>query len=153
MLKHLTLMEESLTTTFLILLFFGAYQDIRKRQIPDYIVSGIFVLSFLRFVFLENQGTAERVTGIFIVSVPMLLITVAVPGAFGGGDIKFMAACGMYLGAETVFYSFFYAMVFGGFYSIYLILFKNKSRKTEFALGPFLVLGILLRLIFQGLFC
>ena len=134
-------MDVVLTTTFLILLFFGAYQDIKKRQIPDYIVSSIVVLSFLGLVFVKNLGAAERAAGIFI------------PGAFGGGDIKLMAACGMYLGADAVFYSFFYALVLGGFYSIYLILYKNRSRKTEFAFGPFLVSGIFLRLIFQGLFC
>ena len=153
MLKNLMLMDVVLTTTFLILLFFGAYQDIKKRHIPDYIGSSIVVLSFLGLVFVKNLGAAERAAGIFIVSVPMLLITVAVPGAFGGGDIKLMAACGMYLGADAVFYSFFYALVLGGFYSIYLILYKNRSRKTEFAFGPFLVSGIFLRLIFQGLFC
>ncbi len=153
MFEFLTLRNVVFTTTFLIFLFYGAYEDIRRRQIPDQIVSGIFALSFLGLVFLENPGAAERTAGIFIVSVPMLLITAALPGAFGGGDIKLMAACGMYLGAEAVFYSFFYALVLGGIYGIYLLLFKNKSRKTEFALGPFLASGILIRLIFQGFFC
>lgn len=153
MLKQLSIIETVLTTAFLISLFWAAYQDIRKRQIPDYIVSGIFALAFLGACFLQSPGAAERTAGVFIVSVPMLLTAAVFPGAFGGGDIKLMAACGMFLGAEAVFYSFFYALLLGAFYSVYLIKYKNKSPKTEIAFGPFLAAGILLRLIFQGFLC
>lgn len=150
MLKQISIINVMLTTTFLILLFCAAYQDIRKKQIPDGIISGIFVLSAAGLFLLDNPDVLEKTAGIFAVSVPMLVITMCVPGSFGGGDIKLMAACGMFLGAGNVFYSFFYALVLGGIYSIYLIICKNKSLKTEFAFGPFLAAGILLQLIFQN---
>lgn len=153
MLKQLMTMKGMLTTTFLVLLAGAAYVDVRKRKIPDLFVVGIFLTALAGMLCLETPGIFQRAAGTLAISVPMLLISLYAPGAFGGGDIKLMAACGMFLGAEDIFYSFFYALVLGGLYGLYLIFYKNKSGKTEFAFGPFLAAGILLRLIFRGFFC
>lgn len=153
MIKQFLTIDRMLTTTFLLFLISAACIDIRKRKIPDECIAGIFVLAFLQFPFLDTADIVQRLSGAFIISIPMLLITILVPGAFGGGDIKLMAASGLYLGAPDIFYSFFYALVLGGGYSIYLIAYKNKSAKTEFAFGPFLVSGIFLRLIFCSFMC
>lgn len=150
MLKQWISIQGVLTTTFLTLLFGAAYVDFRRRKIPDRIVFCLFLLGFSSLFFMETPGISQRAAGVFAVSVPMLLTVLYVPGAFGGGDIKLMAACGLFLGSEAVFYSFFYSLVLGGAYSLYLILCKNKPGKTEFAFGPFLAFGIFFRLIFQG---
>lgn len=150
MLKQLITMQGMLTTTFLILLTSAAYIDFKRKRIPDRIVFCIFFVAFTGLFFMETPVIAQKAAGIFVVSVPMLLAALCAPGAFGGGDIKFMAACGLFLGAEAVFYSFFYSLILGGIYSVYLVLYKNKAGKTEFAFGPFLASGIILRLIFQG---
>lgn len=153
MIKQFITIEYLLTTTFLILLARVAYADIKKRKIPDRFILGIFFIAFLRLLFSDMPDILQKLSGVLLISAPMLLLTIPVPGAFGGGDIKLMAACGLYLGAPDIFYSFFYALVLGGAYSIYLIAYKNKSVKTEFALGPFLVLGIFLRLTFCNFLC
>lgn len=40
----------------------------------------------------------SRIIGIFSVSVPLLVMTLLIPGAFGGGDIKLMGGLRSYIG-------------------------------------------------------
>lgn len=149
--KEILTIRGMLTTTFLCLLTGAAYVDMRKKRIPNPFVFGILLTAATGLFFLDEPDRGERILGAGAVSIPMLLVSLFVPGAFGGGDIKLMAACGLYLGAEAVFYSFFHALVLGGGYSLYLIIHKNKSRKERIAFGPFLAAGIIWRLIFQAL--
>lgn len=149
--KEILTIRGMLTTTFLCLLTGAAYVDMRRKRIPDSFVFGILLTAVAGLFFQDKPNMGERFLGAAAVSIPMLLISLFVPGAFGGGDIKLMSACGLYLGTEAVFYSFFHALVLGGGYSLYLIIHKNKSRKEQIAFGPFLAAGIVWRLIFQVL--
>jgi leader peptidase (prepilin peptidase)/N-methyltransferase len=65
-----------------------------------------------------------------------------IPGGFGGGDIKLMAAAGIVLGWKGNVFAFFIAALLGGVYGIYLLVTKKKGRKEHFAFGPFLSIGI-----------
>lgn len=147
--KQMMIIETLLTTTFLILLAMAAYQDIREKRIPDEITGGVLAVGVLEMLLLEAPGAVQRVAGMVTVSFLMLFVSLFSGGGFGGGDIKLMAACGLVLGAEEIFYSFFYALVLGGIYGVLIISCKNKSKKEEIAFGPFLVSGILIRLIFH----
>lgn len=84
----------------------------------------------------------SRVLGIFVVSVPLFLLTLLIPGAFGGGDIKLMAACGLFLGIKLTLISFAFAVLTGGVYGSWLLVMKKKNGKEHFAFGPFLCLGM-----------
>lgn len=48
----------------------------------------------------SEHGLIDRLIGALIVSVPMLLLALAIPGAFGGGDIKLMAVSEHFLGQD-----------------------------------------------------
>lgn len=96
-----------------------------------------------------EPGLIGRIAGFFAVSIPMLLMTVAIPGCFGGGDIKLMAVCGLILGWKGIFLAMFLAVLSGGFYGIYLLLAKKIERGAHFAFGPFLVLGIWTAMVYQ----
>ena len=126
-----------------------AYTDMHTMTIPDkYVIAagGIGILSALLF---PEISLPERIVGMFIVSLPLLVIALVVPGAFGGGDIKFMAACGIFLGWERNLYAFFWALLLAGIYSIWLLLIKKSGRKTSFAFGPFLCMGMCLSFLFS----
>ncbi len=73
----------------------------------------------------------------FSVSLPLFLITLAVPGGFGGGDIKLMAACGLFLGWKLCLLSLCFGLLTGGLYGIWLLAAGKKGRKEHFAFGPF----------------
>lgn len=116
--------------------------DADTMEIPDgFVIAGLAagILSIFAF---PGIGWLERIIGVFCVSVPLFLITLVIPGAFGGGDIKLMAACGVFLGWKCSLLALFLAVVTGGFYGIWLLATKKADRKTHFAFGPFLCVGM-----------
>lgn len=128
---------------FVFLLILISVYDCKYRLIPDRL---LFFLSFAGCVWLWLSGGfhwLEMLTGAFSVSVPMMLLCLIIPGGFGGGDIKLMAACGMMLGWKRTWAAFFYAVMLAGVYCVWLIA-HGKGRKAEFAFGPFLAAGVLL---------
>lgn len=58
-------------------------------------------------------------------------------GAFGGGDIKLMAACGVFLGWRLTLVSTVLAILGGGIYGIWLMAAKKAARKENLLLVRF----------------
>lgn len=127
---------------FLGLLLVVGFVDWDTMEIPDSFVAAAFILGLLSVFTMRDTGILSRIIGIFAVSVPLLLLTLAVPGAFGGGDIKLMAGCGLFLGAKLCLLSLAFAVLTGGLYGIWLLLTRKKGGKEHFAFGPFLCVGM-----------
>lgn len=104
------------------------------------------------FVFPEISLPA-RLIGFAAVSFPLLLLALLVPGGFGGGNIKLMAACGFFLGWKLILLSALLGIVAGGVYGVYLLLIRHKSGKTQFAFGPFLCFATALCVFFGDKLC
>lgn len=140
-----------LVFTFLSVLAAIAFIDADTMEIPNGLVLFAAVLG-LGAVFLFPQiSLIDRGIGILSVSVPFLLLALAISGAFGGGDIKLMAACGLFLGWKLNLVALFFALITGGAYGVYLLASKKKGRKDHFAFGPFLCAGVALSLFFGQL--
>lgn len=143
-------MESIILILFFIILAAVAWTDSRTMEIPNRFPAAILVLAVLSAVI--QAGTADgnslrissRILGLFSVSLPMLLLTIAVPGAFGGGDRKLMAACGFFLGWKLTVLAALFAVLGGGLYGIWLLTAKKAGRKEHFAFGPFLCAGIVI---------
>lgn len=91
--------------------------------------------------FLMNNMWLEYVIGFFAVSVPLLLILLISKGrAMGGGDVKLMAAAGLFLGWKLAIV----ALIFGCFYGsvIHIIRMKVSGEGKKLAMGPYLAAGI-----------
>ena len=127
---------------FILLLVVISSVDIATMEIPNPFVIAALVLGIISIFTMPGTSLPSRILGMFVVSVPLLLITLLVPGAFGGGDIKLMAACGLFLGTKLTLLSFAFAVLTGGLYGIWLLVMKKKSGKEHFAFGPFLCLGM-----------
>ena len=78
----------------------------------------------------------------FHIAVPMFLLAVLIEGAFGGGDIKLMAASGFLLGWRSILVAMFLGLIFGGIYCAVMLARGRLSRKDPFAFGPFLAAGL-----------
>lgn len=128
---------------FLCMISVVALVDMDTMEIPDGFVLVILLIGLASIRTMPGIPLTERLIGIISVSVPLLLITMVVPGAFGGGDIKLMGACGLLLGWKLSLISLFLAVLTGGLYGIYLLAARKKGRKEHFAFGPFLCLGML----------
>ena len=127
---------------FLALLLIISSVDITTMEIPNTFVIAALALGIISIFTMPGTSLPSRILGMFVVSVPLLLITLLVPGAFGGGDTKLMAACGLFLGTKLTLLSFAFAVLTGGLYGIWLLVMKKKSGKEHFAFGPFLCLGM-----------
>ncbi len=85
---------------------------------------------------------AASLAGMFVVSVPLLLLGTAMPGSIGGGDVKLMAAGGLFLGVKGIIMAAALGFFCAGIYGIGLLLWQSADRKSRFPLGPFLCMGM-----------
>ena len=101
----------------------------------------IILLLGVAAIILNQQELTNSLLGLFVISIPLAIITFITSG-FGGGDIKLMAAAGLYLGATSILVAFLIGLLTGGIYASYLLFVKKAKRKAEMPFGPFLCLGI-----------
>ncbi len=127
---------------FLAVLTVVAFIDADTMEIPNGLVILILIIAIAALVCFPEPTWKNRLIGLVCVSVPMLLITIVIPGAFGGGDIKLMAAAGLFLGWKLCLVAAFLAIVAGGLYGIWLLATRRKGKKEHFAFGPFLCAGM-----------
>ena len=70
-----------------------------------------------------------------------LLLAIVSKGALGGGDVKLIAALGLWLGSEKLLNAVLCATIAGGLAAVVMILAKQKDRKSYFAYGPYFALA------------
>lgn len=131
---------------FVGLLIAVAVCDWKTMEIPDALNLLLLGNGVAAGIFFGELSVGNRLCGMVSVSVPMLLLALAVPGAFGGGDIKLTAACGVFLGWKRNLIAAFLAVLSGGIYGIWLLAAGKKGRHEYFAFGPFLCLGMVIAL-------
>lgn len=138
----------SWVTVFLVycVLVVIAVIDMDTQYIPPELNLMLAGLGLLSILTLPGPTLIERFIGVICVSLPLLLITFIVPGAFGGGDIKMMAAVGLLLGWKGTVIAFLIGLFLGGGYGMFVLATKKLGRKEHFAFGPFLAIGIAISL-------
>ena len=128
-----------ITFAYISLLTIIAFIDADTMEISNVMVVLVLMLGVINTVLSGNY--LEHIIGIFVISVPMLILTIVIDGAFGGGDIKLMAAIGLYLGWRHTLVGFFITLIVGGIAGAYLLITKKKGRKDHFAFGPYICVG------------
>lgn len=134
---------------FLFLVLEASWIDVHKREIPDRIPAAMVALGTAAVWTVESITLSERLTGLFCISLPMIVLAYIRPGAFGGGDIKLAAAGGAFLGARRALAAGAVSVLAGGIVLGILLLKKKVKRKDEVPFVPFLGLGMILGLL-QG---
>ena len=121
------------------LLLAVAVVDARAFEIPLECNLGIGLLGAAR-VYLSHGNLAEYLVGAFAASGIFLAIFALTGDGIGGGDIKLMAAGGLFLGSGKILLALFIGSAVGLLCQLPLVKLAGKSR--YFALGPYLALGI-----------
>lgn len=119
-----------------------SFIDIEIMEIPNGLVIAVLACGIAASVLFPEPGIAARMIGSMAVSLPMGMLALCIAGAFGGGDIKLMAAAGIFLGWRGIWVAFIIAVLTGGIYGVYLLIAHKKERRSRFAFGPFLCIGI-----------
>ena len=102
----------------------------------------ILILAVLDFMLYPEMGIVTRLTGMGIISVPMLVLALAIPGAFGGGDIKLMSVSGLLIGGASMICAMCIGIITGGAYVTLMLVRKRLNKTDQFAFGPFLAFGL-----------
>ena len=130
-----------------------AFVDMDTMEIPPVLNLIILVLGIISLIgsFVSDSGQMlfeitwqQRLIGFFSVSVFMLVVTVLVAGAFGGGDIKLMAAAGLLLGWRGTLIAFLIGLIVGAVIGIILMSRKKKGGKEHMPFGPSLCIGLVM---------
>lgn len=145
-LKYDFTLKAAAVFAFVCILTVVAFVDIEIMEIPNGFVLAMLIVGILSYFAFPEISILDRAIGFVSVSVPMFAIAM-LTGGFGGGDIKLMAASGVFFGWQLNYVAVFFGIVFGGLYGIFLMLVKKKAGTHEFAFGPFLCLGMALTLI------
>lgn len=125
-----------------------SFIDLEHKIIPDEIVIFSIGAGILLNLIARDVTFLSALTGFFSASGILLLMAVITKGAMGGGDIKLMAAMGVFIGNWPILLALFIGFMIGGFVSMILLIFKIKGRKDYIPFGPFLAAGVLI----SGLF-
>lgn len=131
-----------LAFVYLGILTMVAYIDWDTRIIYDRFHIVITLLGIASLALFPEHGLADRLAGTAVVAAPMLVLALFIDGAFGGGDIKLMAASGFLLGWRAILAAMFIGLLAGGVYCAAMLAGKKLARRDSFAFGPFLALGL-----------
>ena len=122
--------------------------DFQTTEIPNSLIIIIAIFAICAILIFPAVTILDRVIGLFAISVPLLIVSLVVNGAFGGGDIKLMAACGFLLGWQVTLLAFFIALLLGGFYATFLIVSGKRKRGEHMVFGPAICTGVAISLFF-----
>lgn len=120
--------------------------DFRYQIIPDGLVLIILVLGAISGIYqiiFMHVPWYSFVIGFFAASVPMYILGTIYKDGMGGGDIKLMAAAGLFLGWKLILLSLFIGALYGGIVSVFLLVSGKGSLKSTVPFGPMLSLGIM----------
>lgn len=135
--------EYGITVVYLMILCRIAYADWKYQIIEPWTHIGILTLACMEMLFRVGVSVQERYLGAVVIAVPMLVLTVLLKGGFGGGDIKLMAVSGFLNGVKIITYAGMLGIILSGIYVSMMLAAGKMGRKDSFALGPFLVMGII----------
>lgn len=149
---------------FEILVLAAMGTDARARRIPDAIPAALVLLGLLELAAGTPPGVAQRLFGAAVGLGMFLVILLIRPGAFGGGDVKLLAAGGGILGARGCLIAFALGILLCGGYLLCsgcLLWCRDRLRRSgrtsgrgtkkerELAFGVFLGAGMILARWFQ----
>lgn len=121
-----------------------SFIDLRYQIIPNSIVVLTLILGGAIFCIYAFEISFMDIVLGMLVGGGLLFALAQIPGAMGGGDVKFMFALGSFLGLYKTLWALFLAFVLASFISVLLLLFKVKGRKEHIPFGPFISMGALI---------
>lgn len=123
-----------------------SFIDYDLQIIPDSLNLSIFIVGIIYLVLFQPLSFMNAFLG-FLVGGGLLFL-IALVGPMGGGDIKYMAAIGIWLGLGYTLMTLLISFIIGGLISLVLLILKVVDRKTAIPFGPFLCVATLITLFY-----
>jgi len=135
----------------IILSYIAMVFDINTKRIPNALVLTMiagWLMIMIPMIFIDTENGVMILTdslyGLLAGGGLFLLVYVLSRKGLGGGDVKFMAAAGLYLGFAGTVPAILYGTVIAAIVGLILILLKKIKRKDTMPLAPFLFAGIMI---------
>ena len=142
--------------SLLALSYLAALCDFREKRIPNQLVAvmlGVWVLILVPQIFYRTEYAMWLLMnggiGFLLAGTVFLIVYLVSRKGLGGGDVKFMAASGLYLGVD-VLPAMLYGSVLSAIAGIVLLLAKKIGRRDVIPLAPFLYAGMLIVIFTQS---
>lgn len=114
--------------------------DLKYTIIPDEYTLVLFISGLI----LNLHSLANLLPGIILSTATFYLLYRLSKGrALGYGDVKLVFACATILSLSSLFLGLYIGFLTGGIVSAILLLTRKKGLKSQVALGPFLIFGLL----------
>ena len=143
-------MSAILAAAFFSCLIVISFIDLRHQIIPDGLVIFILIPGILNAVYqtvILFEPWHPFVIGILAASLPLFLLGLVFPDSLGGGDVKLMAAAGLFLGWKLILLALFLGNFLALFYVIILLIQGKFNRSNPIPFGPFLSAGMVIALL------
>ncbi len=114
------------STSALIVTLIAAVCDLRWRRIPNWLTLAALVSAL---VWHTSQGTwRDAALGMLLAA--LIYLPLWLVGGRGGGDVKFMAALGAWLGPSAWIQLFVLTALIGGIWALVLVIVKGRLLQT-----------------------
>ena len=128
-----------------LLLIVMTFIDLDHQIIPDGLTMILAAAGMIYLAYGRITGTGltigQAALGILIGGGFFLVIAVVSNGGMGGGDIKLMAALGLWFGWRGILMVMFLSFIIGGIVSVGLLIARKAGRKQMVPFGPFIAVG------------
>ena len=128
---------------FLLIMFCS---DIEQQIIFDKQLALFAVFGLLHCLLFAGDWLQQAFYGL-LAGFAFLLLAVITRGGIGGGDIKLIAALGLWLPPAALKLTALGGIIIGGFWALLAILLTKKSRKDFIPYGPSFIIAALISYI------
>jgi len=131
---------------FLAALIVITFIDLDKRIILNVITLPGIVIGFAASFVMPAPGVVDSLTGIvagggILMGIAFAYHFITGKEGMGGGDIKFLAMIGAFIGWQGVLFTLFTASIFGAVSGVIIMIIFSRDSKYALPFGPFLALG------------
>lgn len=127
-------------------LIVSTFIDLDHWILPDKITYPGMLVGLASSFLLPDFSVLESFTGLFLGGGILYAVAAAYQAishkdGLGGGDIKFLAMVGAFLGPKGAIATLVLSSTLGSILGIFLIVLRGKSRSSAVQFGPFLAAG------------
>lgn len=126
-----------------------SWSDFHQRIIPDLFVVVIVALAAIRIYFGLGENLALSIAGAAALGLPTLLVNFVNKNAIGLGDVKLLAALGLFFALWEGLLLLVVSLFFSAIAGLVLLTIKLARRDTAIPFAPFVGAALLLIFYFM----
>lgn len=139
------LIPSLILSSFLIVITFIDYDH---QLILDKVLIWLAGAGVVINLYTGNVSIVDMILAALLGGGIILLIAIISRGGMGGGDIKFVAALGLWFGLPHTALILFLSFIFGGIGGVVLLLLKLKGRKDFIPFGPYIAIAAFITMLY-----